>query len=107
MWSQAERIQRMQKMHYLDLEEGGRKKVLRAAKVQLVWYIMWDPNICLQEAVFFLGSLSVGRRDPGQIPRRLHNRVGVATPHKPRGLLTLHCATMRSEEGSFFFCTKG
>lgn len=35
--------------------------MLCAAKVQLVWYMMWDPNICLQEAVFFLGSLSQGQ----------------------------------------------
>ncbi len=101
VWSEVDSVQRMQKMHYLDVG----KKALRTAKVQLVWYTMWDPNICLQEAAFFLSSLS-GTGNPGRIPRRLHNRVGVATPHKPRGLLTLHCATMRSEEGSFFHGTK-
>lgn len=94
-------------MHYLDLEG---KKILWAAKVQLVWYMMWDPNICLQEAVFFFPQLSLSLSgtggDPGRIPWRLHNRVGVATPHKPRGLLTLHCPTMRSEEDSFFRGTK-
>lgn len=39
----------------------GGKNILSAAKVQLVWYTMWDPNICLQEAVFFLSSLSQGQ----------------------------------------------
>lgn len=38
-----------------------KKKVLKAAKVQLVRYTMWDPNICLQEAVFFPSSLSQGQ----------------------------------------------
>ena len=32
--------------------EKNKKKMLRVAKIQLVWYPMWDPNICLQGAVF-------------------------------------------------------
>lgn len=44
--------------------EGDKKKILRAAKVQLVWYTMWDPNICLQEAVFFLSFLSLRVEGP-------------------------------------------
>lgn len=56
---------------------------------------------------FFSLSLSLsGLGDPGWIPQWVHNRVGVATPHKPQGLLTLRRATMRSEEGSFFLGTK-
>lgn len=57
--------------------------MLCAAKVQLVWYMMWDPNICLQEAGFFPRLPLTGTGDPGWVPRLLHNRVGVATPHKP------------------------
>lgn len=38
--------------------------ILSAAKVQLVWHTMWDPNICLQEAAFFPGSLSLRDGEP-------------------------------------------
>lgn len=91
LWSEQDR------KYFVD---GWGEKILWAAKVQLVRYTMWDPNICLP--VFFLS----GTGNPAQIPKQHHNRVGVATLHKPQGLLTLDYTTMRSEEGSFFWDTK-
>lgn len=40
---------------------GEKKRSFEAAKVQLVWYTMWDPNICLQQALLSpqLGSLGL------------------------------------------------
>lgn len=61
VWSGVDSVQRMQKMHYLDLEGKKKKRSSKAAKVQLVRYMMWDPNICLQEAVFCLNSPSLSQ----------------------------------------------
>lgn len=102
MWSEVDSIQNAENALF---GFGGKKDPLGSQGPISVVYDVGSKHLFTTDCFFPQLSLS-GTGNPGRIPRRLHNRVGVATPHRPRGLLTLHCATMRSEEGSFFQGTK-
>lgn len=88
---------------------GGEKNPLSSQGPISEVHVVGSKHFVYKRLFFCFFSPSAplsGTGNPGRVPRQLHNRVGVATLHKPRGLLTLHCATMRSEEGSFFWGTK-
>lgn len=94
---------KMQKINYLD--SGMKEKNLFRSQGPISEVHVVRPKYLFTSGCFF--SLSLWRTgNLAKIPWWHHNRVGVATLHKPKGLLTLHCATMRSEEGSFFHSTK-
>lgn len=96
VWSDRTVQGRMQKMHYLDVDEKKTKKqkkdpVSSQDPISVV-YDVGSKHLFTRGrffCFFFLpfASLSLTHTrtgNPGRIPRRLHNRVGVATPHKPR-----------------------
>lgn len=63
LWSEVVSVRRRQKMN-TPPHLPPPKKMLWAAKVQLVWYMMWDPNICLQKAGFFSVALTLTDEGP-------------------------------------------